>query len=1376
MPNDEILGYVLKRGHATAIKRGRSSINPLSAWFMGWARPDIDSFDASDEGLQRAYLASLWAYRCITLRGRDTAQIPLFVKNQNDEFVDRHGQPVEELPTTRIDQHILQRFLDRRYSQFRRQLEHDKCIWGRYYIEPTRYGLKRLNPSTMYMEKDNAGIHQFWQQLNGRRVAEWDPDQLVYVHEFNPADDLDGLSPLAFALQEVGAEVSLDDFVHAYFENDATPTGLLTTEAPLNQDQVTEIQGWWTKFFSGVQNKFKVGILGHGLKFEPMASDLGNLAIPELRLEVRRGITAAFGVPMTIALADEAANFSVSYEQDLNYYTKTIIPEVNIFVDELNKQLIPIFDHTGNLKIVADLSGIEVLQKFKAELSTARAGQYTAGTITLNEARRADGYPVMDEDYIVVPNIGLVNVNDLPKIAQRNAAPPPDPGGGFGATMAAEMASDIEPERPEPPFPTLPRPRSQHATHIPRRNGGAYSVMDGKPSVQPTRAASREAFVCLSLPSHEQLAMMRDGAISGVGTDTVDWTPPERWHCTLVYAENVPDSVLSNIGREIAFVDAVALQPQALIVLDGGDAPVLAIELERTPALAELQRGIFELFSSRGIAVSKFSKPARWRPHITLGILKPSFDSDDIPETVLDVISADRIQITREDYRVIREIRATGGASKRFLLAPTIYRTAAEADLRKYASKVKSKGYKSRFESETIPKVVLSFLQWDLHASQGDEDAIKSAFAKAEATLRADPAELADFLAYWDGVDDAAEELYTAVTDVLNDSTIQERLADHIEQTGSPETAITFYETIAEEQVNKLLGTQENPGPLAALFLAGAARGQQLYDKLQEENKPPEPKRHASAKQIEIRPAWHLMHEDAWQFARSYAFDLVKGINKTTATDFSTAMQDWIDRGGSLPGLIDMLKGRMQGLDIPPGWSDKKIEWATSKERARLIAQTESTRAFNEGNSQRWQSLGIRQTRYRNQNDRIICDFCRAMGGVIGDLTNGFPVPPKFQSKWGQHIKLPSHPGCILPGNRVDIPGVVGAAVQSFYRGRCVEITLANGSQLSVTQNHPILTPRGWLAAQLLHQGDDVLFCSDPEGILQTMHPDDYDVPPTIEQIWRALHETLSMPSISMPSATVKLNGDERFLNGDVDIVYTDSLLLNQIESMLSQRVAELGFSDGSATEGALSSQSILASLGKSNLLSPLGEMGICQHCRSLLFRSIFPTDAHGLADSSRSNTGANNILTQSRAANACASRDGLFGLAALVALQEFLQVMGLDFSGRERNTRLHQTHLESDGRRAKLNRQFTQRFARQITPSNIVKVRNFDFTGHVYDLHVDPYSLYICNGVVVKNCRCYSTPVTASRVHPAQAVDVSSPPSRQTSGTIAVGDEAARI
>lgn len=1152
IPNvNEVAGYLLSHGVATPIKSGRSHTNnPLTSWFWGWPQPD-GRFDASNDGLAKAYLASLWAYRCITLRGKKVASIPLLVKTHDDKFVDSAGRPTDELPPLLVRQHILQRFLGAKHAKLRRLLEYDLCIWGKGFIDPQRSGLMRLNPSTIEIDKNNEGIERYRQILQGACVASWRPDELVYIYDFDPSDDLNGLSPLAFALNSVGAEVNIDAFVTSYFENDATPTGLLTTEQILTDEQITDIKGWWQKLFGGVRNKFKVGIVGQGLKYEQIADSMSNLAIPELRMEVRREVTAAFGVPMTIAGADEASNYAclpagekvltpdgqrpiecftegdevytwragrsnvkrvqavirqpapamvygiktkwrtlrasdnhrilvadaqeptgyrwvratglradmwvvvcdkpgwfaaervcsveaigpmevwdlsiegdhtfiaqgvvvhnTSAEQHLALYTETIIPEVEMIVSELNRQLVPHFDHTGNLKIVADLSGIEVLQRSKAELSARFTSLYQSGIYTLNDARRAEGMSPLDDDYVVAPNVGLVRVDDLPKLAERNIAPP--------EAMPSNFASMSPPSPdPEPPpesivTPALPAPKEQFVVPIQRAHVGVHSVMPGHPSVQPVRSVGQDAYVSLPLAGAPALRTALEAAQAAYGSAAAEWVEPSRWHCTLVYAAGVPDATLGQIGREIAARDPISLEPEGLSVFDDGPRRSLVIELRKTPALAALQREVYGLFSGRDLAASPHSRPARYRPHVTLGVLPEGVDVEDVPDVAIEPLAGNSIQVSRPGHKVVREVTLVSTEAKSGLVAHSVVQAAALADLRRYENKLLLKGIKSQFTDSAIPGPVMFWLRCDLDSGDGTQASIKQVVETAARTLQGDPQELQEFLDYWKDIDDHAAGLVDELGNILADPELLKELAVQIQETGNPDTAVsTFFDTLTNKQVERLVGTEEAPGPLTAIVLAGIGRGEQLLGKLDAQNAPPTPKRSTSRKaKVTVDASYQLLNRQALDWARAYAYDLVRGINGTTTQTFRDTFSDWITRGGSMPGLVDMLHGRLQGLDIPQGWSDKKLKWATSRERARVIGQTESTRAFHQGNQTKWQQAGVDQARFRTQVDRLVCPLCSSLNGAIGNIGQGFPVPAKFRAKHGPLIDIPCHVGC----------------------------------------------------------------------------------------------------------------------------------------------------------------------------------------------------------------------------------------------------------------------------------------------------------------------------------------------------------------------------
>ena len=55
---------------------------------------------------------------------------------------------------------------------------------------------------------------------------------------------------------------------------------------------------------------------------------------------------------------------------------------------------------------------------------------------------------------------------------------------------------------------------------------------------------------------------------------------------------------------------------------------------------------------------------------------------------------------------------------------------------------------------------------------------------------------------------------------------------------------------------------------------------------------------------------------------------------------------------------------------------------------------------------------------------------------------------------------------------------------------------------------------------------------------------------------------------------------------------------------------------------------------------------------------------------------------------------------------------------------------------------QFVKRFSIFISTTKVISVKQFFYSGHVYDLQADVFQLYIANGVIVKNCLCYDEKV----------------------------------
>jgi len=95
-------------------------------------------------------------------------------------------------------------------------------------------------------------------------------------------------------------------------------------------------------------------------------------------------------------------------------------------------------------------------------------------------------------------------------------------------------------------------------------------------------------------------------------------------------------------------------------------------------------------------------------------------------------------------------------------------------------------------------------------------------------------------------------------------------------------------------------------------------------------------------KQEAVSVVWDLVNLDAAAWAEEYGYELVGGITATTQGRMQRAMRAWVEAGETFPELVERVNVIFD-----------------NRKRAEMIAATEATRAFVEGNLRAWQAEGI---------------------------------------------------------------------------------------------------------------------------------------------------------------------------------------------------------------------------------------------------------------------------------------------------------------------------------------------------------------------------------------------------------------------------------
>jgi hypothetical protein len=345
---------------------------------------------------------------------------------------------------------------------------------------------------------------------------------------------------------------------------------------------------------------------------------------------------------------------------------------------------------------------------------------------------------------------------------------------------------------------------------------------------------------------------------------------------------------------------------------------------------------------------------------------------------------------------------------------------------------------------------------------------------------------------------------------------------------------------------------------------------------------------------------------------------------------------------------------------------------------------------------------------------------------------------------WEAAEGMMTHPECFPAGTMVAAAGIK-ASTTRWYSGEVVEIRTRDGREASVTPNHPILTAKGWVAAGLLDEGDDLICCSDPERMAATVAgPDDYQVPTRIEDVAGSRGGSRGVSTISVPTAPEDFHGDG--VGSEVHVVRADSHLWDSLDPTIREPSPEGdfilrtnrrislprlgGFDEVFDRLGLAVDRSVGGFHMEATLLARHP-----RHANSVRIANIAGLDP-ALAKDTKHGRGGDVMPLgddgrRSPGSVVC-NQGGEIGRNPSTSIPDGLgHTPSLDPSPSE-------AVLDRVGRDPVLQAQFDSRFPGLVVKDKVVEIRRVPFCGHVYNLQTRD-GWYLANGLFAHNCRILS-------------------------------------
>ena len=461
--------------------------------------------------------------------------------------------------------------------------------------------------------------------------------------------------------------------------------------------------------------------------------------------------------------------------------------------------------------------------------------------------------------------------------------------------------------------------------------------------------------------------------------------------------------------------------------------------------------------------------------------------------------------------------------------------------------------------------------------------------------------------------------------------------------------------------------------------------------------------------------------------------DLVSRWESDTVERFSAAIRLGVLEGDTLNDLTRRIRGEVveRKTSKKPGEYIGGVLESTSK-GAETLARTAVAHVNNRAREAFYAENEdiIKGYQYVATLDTATCPVCGSLDGQVFGIDE--PKP-----------SVPQHYNCLPGDTLVSSISRILAVSERDYNGKMVRITTLSGKTIEATPNHPILTDSGFVFAKDIHAGHNVISHSGIDGVPGS-EKNKKDIIPTIEEAARSFVESGSVRSKKVPLTSHDFHGDA--IDNEIAVISADLNLgikgnisglkyfgkpcfMFRNANMLG-RIPKLCSFDYFIFRSFFSAHSIMSRFCK--------RLSFLWRCLAHPFKLLF-----GLVPLMNSMLVKHHIdispTTAKRFGNAAGTCPGIVdahdGIYARPDPCPAFDNGNVVLVKESENTIRGYSELASD---------IIARHSSRIQLDNVVRVVEYDFSGHVYNLQTES-GWYIANGIITHNCRCLYIPILKS-------------------------------
>ena len=367
-------------------------------------------------------------YSCVRVLSESVAQLPLKIYRRKgdgrQEAADHYLYPLlHSAPNPR-----------QTAFSFWEAVTASLALWGNAYalIDLDNAGrvaaLWFLDPSTVMPRKDIATgklVYDVKLTDGTNKTLMW--DELFHIPGLG-FDGLRGHSVVKVVAEAIGQGIAASEYAGRFFDNDATPRGVLETDAFFKDPSAVErLRKSWNDLYQGTDNAHRVAILENGLKFKPLTINPEDAQLLETRKFNRSEIAGIFRVPLHMIGDLDKATFSNIEHQSIDFVKFSLSPWLKRIEQAISLQL---FSPGERKRYFAEFKPEGMLKGDVKSRYEAYEVAIRSGWMSINEVRGLENLnPVEggDEHYLQMQMIPISQAGKEAEYGQQGNTS--DPGG-----------------------------------------------------------------------------------------------------------------------------------------------------------------------------------------------------------------------------------------------------------------------------------------------------------------------------------------------------------------------------------------------------------------------------------------------------------------------------------------------------------------------------------------------------------------------------------------------------------------------------------------------------------------------------------------------------------------------------------------------------------------------------------------------------------------------------------------------------------------------------------------------------------------------------------------------------------------------------------